>query len=83
MQDESSHRSAERDDWRTQRTVLALLLFASPNPVRQKLLAEEMDDSEAVERAISELETVGLVWRDGRTVMPTLAARHMNWLELA
>jgi hypothetical protein len=61
---------------------LALLLFTFPRPLTQDLLAEELGDPHAVERALSELEMVGLTWRDRRGVMPTMAARHFDWLGL-
>jgi len=73
---------ADERDWKTQRAVVALLLFAHPMPLTQERLAEEIGDPDAVERALSELEMVGLAWRDLRGVMPTMAARHVEWLEL-
>jgi chromosome segregation and condensation protein ScpB len=78
-----SQRSAIQErDRTTQRATLALLLFAFPRPLTQERIAEEIGNPDAVEQALSELETVGLSWRDRRGVMPTMAARHFDWLGL-
>ena len=42
-----------------------------------------LGDLEAVEESIRVLDLHGLLWRDGRAVVPTAAARHFDWLELS
>jgi hypothetical protein len=39
-------------------------------------------DADALANAIRNLETVDLLWCQGAVVLPTLAARHFDWLEL-
>lgn len=41
-----------------------------------------LERGEPVQRAIENLVVTGLVWCEGPFVMPTLAARHFDWLEL-
>ena len=69
-------------DWKTQRAVMTLLLFAFPRPVPGPALKEQIGDADAVDQAVVELALVGLIWTDGSGLMPTIAARHMDWLEL-
>ena len=69
-------------DWKTQRAVMTTLLFAHPQAVDGKVLKEQIGDADAVDKAVVELALVGLVWTDGSGLMPTVAARHMDWLEL-
>lgn len=69
-------------DWKTQRAVMTTLLFAHPRAVDGKALKVQIGDAEAVDKAVVELALVGLVWTDGKGLMPTVAARHMEWLEL-
>jgi hypothetical protein len=69
-------------DWKTQRAVMTTLLFAYPRPVDGAALKEQIGDSDAVDKAVVELALVGLVWTDGSGLMPTVAARHLEWLEL-
>lgn len=78
-----SHGSfADEPDWKTQRAVMALLLFAFPRPIEGTALKKQIGDADAVDKAVVELALVGLVWAEGKGLMPTLAARHMDWLEL-
>ena len=42
-----------------------------------------LGDLAALEEAISMLDVVGLLWREGSAVVPTAAARHFEWLELS
>jgi len=84
MLERDSRREVARDepDWKTQRAVMTLLLFAFPRSVSGKRLKQQIGDAEAVDRAVVELALVGLVWSEGKGLLPTLAARHMDWLEL-
>lgn len=69
-------------DWKTQRAVMTTLLFAYPRAVDGKSLKDQIGDADAVDKAVVELALVGLVWTDGSGLMPTVAARHLEWLEL-
>ena len=84
MVERDSRREVARDepDWKTQRAVMTLLLFAFPRSVSGKRLKQQIGDSDAVDKAVVELALVGLVWSEGKGLLPTLAARHMDWLEL-
>lgn len=85
MQAQSSSRSrSEREDKPTQRAVLALLLHELPSHLsRLDLAFFGFQDEEALNQAIHNLKLVGLVWCEGPFVLPTLAARHFDWLELS
>ena len=75
--------SDERDDKRTQRAVLALLLHEFPAQMtRDELKWRGFGDADGLTNAIRHLETVDLLWCQGAVVLPTLAARHFDWLEL-
>lgn len=69
-------------DWKTQRAVLALLLFAHPLPLTRERISDEIGDPDAAERAMVELTLVGLSWGEGKAVLPTMAAVHFDWLEM-
>jgi hypothetical protein len=74
--------SDEREDKGTQRAVLALLLHEFPvQMTRDDLKWRGFGDAEALANAIRNLETVDLLWCQGAVVLPTLAARHFDWLE--
>lgn len=85
MQAKSSSRSLdERQDKPMQRALLALLLHEFPKQMTQETLRlHGLGSGEPVERAISNLVLVGLLWCEGAVVLPTLAARHFDWLELS
>lgn len=85
MQVNPSQRSAdEREDKPMQRAILAFLLHEFLAQLTQEELRYEMgsDKGKEVQRAIRNLDGVGLIWREGDFVLPTLAARHFDWLEL-
>jgi hypothetical protein len=74
----------EREDKPMQRAVLALLLHEFPAQMtRDDLRWRGFADSEALMRAISSLALVGLLFCEGEIVLPTLSARHFEWLELS
>jgi hypothetical protein len=85
MQAKSSSRPPdEREDKPMQRALLALLLHEFPKQLtREMLRLRGLGSGEPVERAILNLNLVGLLWCEGEIVLPTLAARHFDWLELA
>jgi predicted transcriptional regulator len=65
-----------------QRAVLSLVLDAHPKPLTTPDLARDLGTQEAVERAVAELVSVGLLTRKGDAVSLTAAARHFDQLEL-
>jgi hypothetical protein len=86
MQANPSQRSPdEREDKPMQRAILAFLLYEFPTQLTKEELRYVMgsDKGKEVSRAIRNLDGVGLVWREGDFVLPTLAARHFDWLELS
>lgn len=85
MQAKSSPRSIdEREDKPTQRALLALVLHEFPKQLtREDLRCRGFGDSDALARALRNLATVGLLWCEGGVAVPTLPARHFDWLELA
>jgi hypothetical protein len=85
MQAQSSSRSEnEREDKRTQRALLALLLHEFPAQIsREDLGFFGFGRGKSLQRAIENLDMTGLVWCEGPFVLPTLAARHFDWLELS
>ena len=69
-------------DKATQRAVLALALDAHPKSLALAELARQVGGQDAVERAVAELVSVGLLAREGDAVSPTAAARRFDQLEL-
>jgi hypothetical protein len=79
-----SQRSAdEREDKPMQRAVLALLIYEFPRQLTRGDLEGEGLSGAEPDRAIFNLAAVGLLWCEGDFVLPTLAARHFDWLELS
>jgi hypothetical protein len=71
-------------DVAVQRAILALLLAGEPVPRTIPELVREFGDRERVERAVSTLESVGLLEALGgvtRSLRPTCAARACHRLE--
>lgn len=84
MQVNPSQRPAdEREDKKTQRAVLALVLHEFPRQFTRDTLRYRFGGGEERERAVRNLAIVGLLWCEGDVVQPTLAARHFDWLELS
>jgi hypothetical protein len=85
MQANPSPRSPdEREDKQTQRAVLALVIHEFPAQLtRDQLKWAGFGGGEAMKQAIANLAAVGLLWCEGDFVLPTLAARHFDWLELS
>lgn len=82
MQANPSQRSAdEREDKPTQRAVLGMVLHEFPAQLTRDDLKYKVGGGDERERAIRNLSIVGLLWCEGEFVLPTLAARHFDWLE--
>lgn len=71
------HRS---EDARTQRAVLSLVLQEHPALLAASEIEREMGADDATERAMRDLTGVGLLRREGGTVLPTRAALHFDRL---
>jgi len=85
MQANPSQRSAdEREDKPMQRAVLSLVLHEFPAQLtREQLRWKGLEGGERMDQAVRNLDTAGLLWCEGDYVLPTLAARHFDWLELS
>lgn len=85
MQDNPSSRPNQgREDKPLQRALLALVLHEFPAQMtRDQLKWRGLGEGEPVRRAIRNLSLAGLLFCEGEVVLPTLPARHFDWLELA
>ncbi len=72
----------ERDDESVQRAVLSLALDAHPKSLTIPMLAREIDQGDAVERAVRDLVGAGLLECHGISIRPTVAALRHDRLEL-
>ena len=72
----------EREDESIQRAVLSLALEAHPESLAIPDLAREIGKSDAVERAVRDLVSVGLLECGGITIRPSAASLHFERLEL-
>jgi hypothetical protein len=75
----------ERENKPMQRAVLALLLYEFPTHLTREDLRYTLgtEKGKEISRAVRCLDVTGLVWCEGDFVLPTLAARHFDWLELS
>jgi len=73
---------SERKHKQNQRALLALALHEFPTHLQRRTLGWQITTGEALERAITDLVIAGLLFREGETMLPTLPARHFDWLEL-
>lgn len=71
----------ERDDESVQRAVLSLALDAHPKSLTIPDLAREIDQGDAVERAVRDLVGIGLLECRGISVEPTPAALRFEALD--
>jgi predicted transcriptional regulator len=78
LRDEVSQ--AERDDLLMQRAVLEFVLAERETILTFRDLAMEFDREEAAARAVRDLVAVGLLRREGGSVLPTRAAIHYDRL---
>lgn len=69
------------NDESVQRAVLSLVLDAHPKSLTIPQLAREIDQDDAVERAVRDLVGVGLLDCRGISVEPTPAALHFDALD--
>lgn len=67
-------------DARTRRAVLSLVLHEHPTLLTADEVAREVGADDATERAMRDLSAVGLLRREGETVLPTRAALHFDRL---
>jgi hypothetical protein len=74
------HGNPERDDLRTQSGVLSLVLREHPTLLTATEIASEVGPGDSTERAMRDLGAVGLLRREGETVLPTRAALHFDRL---
>lgn len=76
------HTPDEHEDKPLQRALLALVLDEFPAKLtRDDLWVMGVGKGESVEQAVRNLDLTGLLWCEGSFVVPTLPARHFNWLE--
>jgi len=71
----------ERENRQLQRAVMAKLLSEFPTQVTRHRLRNEGFGFETLDRVIFILDCVGLVFCEGNVILPTLPARHLDWLE--
>ena len=81
MQAKRSRPSAAEQDKRMQRALLALALYEFPNHLHRRDLVGQMY-REPLEKAVLGLVTAELLFCEGEEMLPTLPARHFDWLEL-
>ena len=72
----------ERDHKKNQRALLALALHEFPGQLTWTMLGGQIAVGDSLDRAVRELVTVGLIFCQGDRLLPTVAARHFDWLEL-
>jgi hypothetical protein len=72
---------AESEDAGVQRAVLALVFAAHPERRTILDLAREIDQGDAVERAVRDLVGVGLLECSGISIKPTPVAIHCHRLD--
>ena len=65
-------------DQGTQGAVMALVLAEHPTQLTLGDLMMEIEDEDAVARAVRDLVAVGLLRREGGSVLPTRAAIHFD-----
>lgn len=78
----SQHATDEHKNRHYQRALLALALYEYPAHLHRRNLGWQIVIGPPLDRAIRELVTAGLIFCEGDELLPTLAARHFDWLEL-
>jgi hypothetical protein len=81
MQGKPSQPSADEDKT-IQRALLALALFEFPTHLHRRKLGWQIAIGEPLDKAITDLVIAGLLFCEGDEMVPTLPARHFDWLEL-
>ena len=62
--------------------MLALVLHEFPAQLtRDDLSHKGLGSTNPINLAVENLANAGLLWCEGDVVLPTLAARHFDWLE--
>ena len=74
---------SEREHKQNQRALLALALHEFPTRLQRRKLGWQIAIGEPLERAITDLVNSGLLFCEGDEMLPTLPARHFDWLELS
>ena len=72
--------TTERDDLRTQSAVLEFVLSEPVGLLTTRDLILELQEPDAVERAVRDLSAAGLLRREGESVLPTVAAVRFDLL---
>lgn len=67
-------------DDRAQHAVLSLVLFEHPAILASEEVEREIGADDATRRAVRDLTGVGLLRREGSSVLPTRAALHFDRL---
>ena len=73
---------SEREHKQNQRALLALALHEFPTHLQRRTLGWQIAIGEPLDRAITDLVIAGLLFCEGDEMLPTLPARHFDWLEL-
>jgi hypothetical protein len=76
------HKAIPQPDCSVQRAVLSLVLEAYPKSLAIPDLSREIDQGDAVERAVRDLVGVGLLERSGISIQPSPAALRFYRLDL-
>ena len=74
------HDSPEREDFRIQNGVLSLLLHEPPGLLTMRDVVAEIGSEIAAMDAVRALSNIGLLRREGESVLPTRAAIHFRKL---
>jgi len=74
------HDSPEREDLLIQDAILSVLLHEQPAILTMRDLAAEVGSKRAARDAVKELTVIGLLRREGKSVLPTRAAIHFRRL---
>jgi hypothetical protein len=72
---------SDRENKQLQRAILATLLHEFPDHLTRNQLAWRGFGFEEMDRAVFVLHSVGLLFRTGDVILPSLPARHFEWLE--
>lgn len=68
------------EDARAQRAILSFILAEHPILLAASEVAREIGEDDAIERAMHDLTGVGLLRREGASLLPTRAALHFDRL---
>ena len=74
------HGTPEAEDLQVQRGTLSLLLHEQPGLLSMRDVAAEIGSKRAAKDAAQALTALGLLRREGASVLPTRAAVHFNKL---